>query len=116
MFLFLQVETLDGCEDALVYSVYPECTVVHIFDPPSLLKDVRNLFIKHNVHFMLEGHEKFAEWSVITEWHEITQRLYHGCVYVSDEDRCKTQLAAKIFSYSVYQSIYFMILKGEFQY
>jgi len=49
--------------------------VVHIYDPPHLLKGVRNNLLNKNVLFTMDGQQMEASWSDITELYELDCKI-----------------------------------------
>jgi len=49
--------------------------VVHIYDPPHLLKGVRNNLLNKNVLFTMDGQQMEANWSDITELYELDCKI-----------------------------------------
>ncbi|KRT84953.1 hypothetical protein AMK59_277 [Oryctes borbonicus] len=81
--------------------------VVHIFDPPHLLKCLRNTFLDNNIHFLWEGVQKTASWSHVIMFYENDQgnddirlvpKLTDRHIYKEKINKMKVSLAAQIFS------------------
>ncbi|KAF0747283.1 THAP-type domain-containing protein, partial [Aphis craccivora] len=49
--------------------------VVHIYDPPHLLKGVRNNLLNKNILFTMDGQQMEASWSDITELYELDCKI-----------------------------------------
>nr|CAI5831904.1 unnamed protein product [Callosobruchus analis] len=49
--------------------------VIHLYDPPHLLKGVRNSLLCKDLHFIEEGKEKVASWSHIMDLYRIDKEM-----------------------------------------
>nr|CAI5856389.1 unnamed protein product [Callosobruchus analis] len=49
--------------------------VIHLYDPPHLLKGVRNSLLCQDLHFIEEGKEKVASWSHIMDFYRIDKEM-----------------------------------------
>ncbi|XP_025836406.1 uncharacterized protein LOC112906459 [Agrilus planipennis] len=82
--------------------------VVPIFDPPHLLKGIRNSLLTKDIHFTQDGKEKVAIWSHILQLYRIDQGLYKQCNKLTNEHvlphkirKMKVKIATQVFSHTV---------------
>lgn len=101
----------------IVYSVREIKNIVHIFDPPILLVNVRNLLAYHQAAFTRKGMNFMADWEDIHFWSEMTKETklkYAELIDFKTKHLVKTSFASKIFSRSVSKGICDAILKGNY--
>lgn len=87
--------------------------IVPLFDPPHLLKCMRNNLLTKNLKFVdINGIERLAKWEYIIKFYEldkneavigdrINPKLTDAHVYVDKMKKMKVSLAAQIFSQHV---------------
>lgn len=81
--------------------------VVHLYDPPHLLKCVRNCLLEHNIQFQWKNETKTAKWADIVQYYKfdkgdddirLTPKIMDGHVYKQKMNKMKVSVAAQIFS------------------
>lgn len=81
--------------------------LIHFYDPPHLLKGVRNNLLNKNVVFTLDGNEMEARWGDIIELHELDTniqdvrmlpRLTSEHIIPSKIKKMKVKYAVQVFS------------------
>lgn len=114
------METLEENEEALVYSVIPSLEVVHLFDPPYLLKELRNMFIETDkIQFLKNNNIQYAGWKQICDCLPAFSDLDESSksiVNVTQENKNITSLAAKTFSFTIVKRLYTLLYSGKFNY
>ncbi|CAG2061725.1 unnamed protein product, partial [Timema podura] len=48
--------------------------VIPLYDPPHLLKGIRNNMLKYNIHFVEDGVKKISKWSYVEQLFELDQQ------------------------------------------
>lgn len=71
---FMKTTTTEYCEDSKFY-VVDDSKVHHIYDPPHLLKGIRNNLLKNNLIMNKDGITSVAKWSDI----ELAFKIDNGC-------------------------------------
>lgn len=91
--------------------------VIHLFDPPHLLKGVRNALLTKDIHFG----NKIAKWSDILQFYQLDGITPDGkiCPKLTDQhvnpegsNKMKVRLATQVFSRSVYAGLTFATTCG----
>lgn len=91
---------------------------MHIFDPPKLLKNIRDSFMQYRCMFQLFRTDRVASWDDIELWFERLAdqemiEIYADIVSLDEEDQDSTLYAAKLLSKTVAHSLYYMHTNQE---
>jgi hypothetical protein len=85
-------------------------SVIHIYDPPHLLKEIRNNLMKRDLYWKQEGDIISARWEDIIYAYEADNtsgelrsmpKMIDGHVYSAKMKKMKVSCAAQVFSHSV---------------
>lgn len=97
--------------------------LVHIYDPPHLLKGIRNNFLKHKLRWKKNGETITGQWEDIIKTYELDNeigelrsmpRLNETHVYPKKIRKMKVSLAAQVLSYSLASIMSLFERKGIF--
>lgn len=97
--------------DPIIFSSGSVKHIVHIFDPPKLMKSVRDCFRQYDCFFKINNNEFIASWKDIEKWYKENSkydsvREYEDKIYIRRENLIRTGYAVKIFSKTVSDGIY----------
>lgn len=99
-----------------------EIEVIPIFDPPHLLKGIRNNLLKYNCVFTMDGKQQRGSWDHIKTFYEMDVGNYDTkmCYKLTDEHiyenkmkKMKVTLAAQVFSQRVSSSMRGLLTHGN---
>lgn len=102
-----------GYSDPIRFDTPKAKNIIHIFDPPNLLKEIRNCFMYYQFWFKMNGTECTGWWREIEMWYDIIDdhdviRMYANKIFLKSEDLQRTSYAAKILSNTMQQNLYEM--------
>lgn len=109
------------CEEGEYESVYSVDgkIIVHLWDTPHLLKNVRNNFLAANVRFGRRG-QFVAKWNDILQYNEVDILQYghksgltHDHLYPSGKVKMRVKPAAQVLSYSLASAICSIVVASE---
>jgi len=92
--------------------------IVFLFDPPHIIKAVRNNLMKYNFHF---GDGKFASWKDIKQLYEIDSKndirccpkLTQSHLFPNNFQKMKVKLATQVLSHTVSSAICTAVSTGQ---
>ncbi|KAJ8910056.1 hypothetical protein NQ315_012749, partial [Exocentrus adspersus] len=96
--------------------------IVGIFDPPHLLKGIRNNLLKYNLKFVTNGTAKLCSWDDIVQLYELDvgdfntrmcYKLTDSHIYEDKMKKMKVKHAAQVFSHRVSTAIRWTIRYGK---
>jgi len=94
--------------------------VVHLYDPPHLLKGIRNNLLNKNLMFTISGHQREACWKDIVDLYELDSvaqdvkmlpRLTREHVIPGEIKKMKVKNASQVFSHRVSSILSFLSCK-----
>ncbi|KAL5237327.1 hypothetical protein ACI65C_004737 [Semiaphis heraclei] len=95
--------------------------VVHLYDPPHLLKGIRNNLLNKNLMFTISGHQREACWKDIVDLYELDSvaqdvkmlpRLTREHVIPGEIKKMKVKNASQVFSHRVSSILSFLSSKN----
>lgn len=94
----------------IIFSTHKVKNLVHIFDPPKLLRDFRDSYMHYDILFKIQGKERYTSWLDLETWYSMNDnercmREYEDAIFPTTENLCNTTLAAKVFSHTVSSSL-----------
>lgn len=109
--IFLQISNLLVHDDPIIFSSGSVKNIVHIFDPPKLLKSIRDCFRQYDCFYRMNNSEFIASWKDIESWYKENSkddsvREYEDKIYIKRENLKRTRYAVKIFSKTVSDGLY----------
>lgn len=111
----------DKCEEGEYESLYivDEAKIVHLFDTPHLIKNIRNNMMTADVRFGKDG-QFIAKWDDIIKYSEYDLLefgkkcgLTHDHLYPNGKVKMRVKLATQVFSYSVAAAICSIVVASE---
>jgi len=98
--------------------------IIHIYDPPHLLKSIRNNMLTKNVKFNWRGKEQIALWEYLVNLYDIDKtyenlemrnlpKITEAHVYKDKIKKMKVSPAAQIFSHNVASTMRLMCDMGK---
>lgn len=98
-------------------------TLCYIFDPPHLIKSVRNNLMKHDFYFGEPEEQKVAKWEVLKDFYEyhnkgnfrMVHKLKKEHVYPDGFQKMRVKLATQVFSKTCAAALktYYSISNGK---
>lgn len=99
--------------------------IIHVYDPPHLLKSIRNNLLIKNVTFTWRGKRQMAKWDFIINAYETDKKyedlemrnlpkITEAHVYSDKIKKMKVSLAAQIFSHNVASTMRLMCDMGNY--
>lgn len=97
--------------------------IVAFYDPPHLLKGVRNNFLKYDIKFILNNDQKKASWKHIQQLYELDKgdfntrmcyKLTDCHIYKDKIKKMKVKYAAQVFSHRVSSTMRWTVTYGKF--
>lgn len=91
--------------------------IVHIFDPPHLIKCLRNNLLTKDLKYSWEGKERIASWSHLMKAFEIDkqngifrlfQKLSVANIYPNNKEKMRVPLCKRVFSHTTASHLMFM--------
>lgn len=124
----LKEETRQQClrnkmEDKYVGFLINQQEIVPLYDPPHLLKGIRNNLLKADVHYQWKSDMQVASWKDIVSLYELDtgdhdirflHKLSDHHIYPDRMKKMKVKIAAQVFSRSVYSVMIALSKYGNF--
>lgn len=97
--------------------------IVAIYDPPHLLKGIRNNLIAHNIKYTMDNVQKKANWDDIIELYKLDEgdfntrmcyKLTDAHIYKDKLKKMKVKHAAQVFSHRVSSTMQWTVKYGNF--
>lgn len=99
--------------------------LIHVYDPPHLLKSIRNNLLTKNVTFTWRGEQQMAKWDYFVNTYEIDKtyedleirnlpKITEAHVYPNKIKKMKVALASQIFSHKVASTMRLMCDMGNY--
>lgn len=99
-----------------------ETEIIPIYDPPHLLKGIRNNLLKYDCMFIWKGKQQKASWDHIKKFYELDcgdydtkmcYKLTEAHIYKDKMKKMKVKLAAQVFSQRVSSSMRALLKYGK---
>lgn len=82
--------TRTGREFRSVGFYFKDWEIIHIYDPPHLMKSIRNNLLTKDLIFTMDGHSFKASWTMILNWYEWD--CYRMCLKLTDRHLIAEQI------------------------